>query len=173
VVTRPSSKIVYDTRTFITTLSQKYCEGLFVHTVAKLYNDIFSGCDNRLAELAKAREGGLLVLMGSGLSYDQIKEETKNLHNLRNSLVAEVYQRFNLESYEIPMDSVGAWMKLGIDSKGFITHQDSQFSESFKEALQTMEQEFLHNEEFKETLTVNTGKCFKTFADLQQLQLHN
>jgi hypothetical protein len=173
MVTRPSSKTVYDTRTFITTLSQKYCEGLFIHTVAKLYNNIFLGCDSRLAELAKAREGGLLVLMGSGLSYDQIKEETKNLHNIRNSLVAEVHQRFNLESYETPMDSVGAWMKLGIDSKGFITHQDSQFSESFKEALQTMEQEFLHNEEFKETLSTNTGKRFKTFADLQQLQLHN
>jgi hypothetical protein len=71
------------------------------------------------------------------------------------------------------MDSVGAWMKLGSESKGFMTHQDSQFSESFKEALQSMEQEFLHNEEFKETLTVNTGKRFKTFADLQQLQLHN
>lgn len=173
MVERPSSKVVYDARTFITTLSQKYCEGLFAHTVAKLYNDIFTRCDSRLAELAKAREGGLLVLMGSGLSYDQIKEETKNLHNLRNSLVTEVYQRFNLESYEPPMDSVGAWMKLGIDSKGFLANQDSQFSEGFKEALQSMEQEFLHNEEFKETLTINTGKRFKTFADLQQLQLHN
>lgn len=55
MVERPSSKAVYDARTFITTLSQKYCEGLFVHTVAKLYNDILTGCDTRLAELAKAR----------------------------------------------------------------------------------------------------------------------
>jgi len=156
------------TRTLMNSLSQSYCDGLFVGTVAKLYQEILLGADKRLEELSTMKDGGMLVLMGSGLSYEQIRAETSALHDMRNSLVHEVYQRFGLGDFTHPSDAVLHWMKMGSSSKLFLENQDDMFKASFQEASEQLQAVEISRKEFQQQVTkaASEKKRLKSFDAL-------
>lgn len=168
---RPSGSMVFMARTLVNTLSQKYCDGLFVGTVAKLYQEVLLGADKRLEDIAAMKDGGMLVLMGSGLSYEQLKMEADNLHDLRNSLVHEVYQRFCLEGFNHPSDAVMHWMKAGASAKLFLENQDDMFKASFQEALDKLKIVELSRQEFNQRVAqaASEKKRLKSFDALASL----
>ena len=170
-ISRPSATHVFLARTLMNSLSQPYCDGLFVGTVAKLYQELLTAADDRLKELAGLKTGGMLVLMGSGMSYEQLRAETNELHDMRNSLVHEVYQRFGLDEFTHPANSVLHWMKAGATSKLFLENQDDMFKSSFQEALGQLEIVELSRKEFNERVAqaASEKKRLKSFDALASL----